>query len=230
MDDTVTIRTADDPPVELKPSRVVLMAGSRVFADMFSLPRVPAKRKGAPAVADAFDVAEKRDELELFLKLLNIAHEKEDPVAEMLSLDWPVVARLADKYDAAGVKALALGRCWQWQAQGTPEMAAEASAAFHTARLVKEQVFTTQYLFNMLDLLNFQLFKKEIDSCRADFLSWVESLRTHAMTFLLKEPTPWSRKCHCVGTGQAVYRAAWYEGIALDVDAHYRQTAPLFPV
>ncbi|GAA5974390.1 hypothetical protein JCM11641_005254 [Rhodosporidiobolus odoratus] len=38
MNDTITILTADNPPVSLTASRVHLIANSEVFADMLSLP------------------------------------------------------------------------------------------------------------------------------------------------------------------------------------------------
>lgn len=38
MDDTITLRTSDDPPVEFKAPRSVLIAGRKVFADLLALP------------------------------------------------------------------------------------------------------------------------------------------------------------------------------------------------
>mgnify|MGYP000061778969 CR=1 FL=1 len=106
MDGTITIRTSDDPPVELKASRLALAANSRVFADM---PSLPAVKDGSDS---SIDVAETEAELSPFLHLLDISHDEGDPVKELAVEDWPVAARLADKYDAAGVKAIAAGIGW----------------------------------------------------------------------------------------------------------------------
>ncbi|GAA5893793.1 hypothetical protein JCM8208_001246 [Rhodotorula glutinis] len=102
MDDTITIRTSDDPPVELKAARAVLVAGSKVFADMLSLPQ-----GASPASLDAYtDVSESADEFRPFLRLLNIAHEEHDPLEDMTAATWLAMVKLADKYDSAGVHTL----------------------------------------------------------------------------------------------------------------------------
>ena len=44
---TLTLVTSDDPPVRLEASRLVLAAGSKVFADMFELPQLEVRRKDA---------------------------------------------------------------------------------------------------------------------------------------------------------------------------------------
>ncbi|GAA5848731.1 hypothetical protein JCM9279_002926 [Rhodotorula babjevae] len=204
MDDTVTIRTADDPPVELKASRVVLMAGSKVFADIF-------------------DVAETEDELEPFLKLLNIAHEDEDPLAQMCSADWPVVARLAEKYDSAGVKALAVGRCWQWQASAPGPL--DAVSAFLTARALKEQKFTTRFLYNAIDKVTGDELALTLADCEPDFTQWVKKMYAHAIRFLLQKPPSWTPpRCSRTACGQLAFTAAWLEGMrqAINVWPHTR--------
>lgn len=112
MDDTITLRTSDDPPVELKAPRAVLIAGSKVFADLLALPQ-------KPSADSSMDVAEIETELKPFLRLLGISHDEGHPLDELEAKDWPVVARLADKYDAKGVKGLAEGKCWYaWPGPG----------------------------------------------------------------------------------------------------------------
>lgn len=107
MDDTITLRTSDDPPVELNVSRAVLAVGSKVFGDMLSIP------SGSSTAQDAkFDLAETQRELEPFLRVLNISHDQGNPLEELKDGDWPVVARLADKYDSVTVRALVLCMCW----------------------------------------------------------------------------------------------------------------------
>ena len=107
MDDTVTIRTSDDPPVRLEASRAVLAANSKVFADMLSVPQSTTTAKHG-----AIDVAEHKIEIMPFLRLLNLAHEQGEALQELEDKDWPVVAKLADKYDSAVAKAMALAKCW----------------------------------------------------------------------------------------------------------------------
>lgn len=107
MDDLITLRTSDDPPVELKAARSVLVAGSKVFSNMLSLPQSTTTTQDG-----AIDVAETQSELSPFLRLLNITHDEGKPLKELQVDDWPVVARLADKYDSAAVQGLALGMYW----------------------------------------------------------------------------------------------------------------------
>lgn len=107
MDDTVTLRTSDNPPVEIKASRAVLAVNSKVFADMLSVPQSTTTAKHG-----AIDVAEHKIEIMPFLRLLNLAHEQGEALQELEDKDWPVVAKLADKYDSAPVRAFALGQCW----------------------------------------------------------------------------------------------------------------------
>ncbi|BGP38880.1 hypothetical protein JCM10449v2_002818 [Rhodotorula kratochvilovae] len=103
MDSTITIRTADDPPVELIVPRAILIAGSKVFADMLSLPQGSTGGAGE----DSFDDG--------------------DPVEELQVEDWPIVARLADKYDAAGVVLLVLWKYQEFcQFKGDPSLIASA--------------------------------------------------------------------------------------------------------
>ncbi|GAA5893842.1 hypothetical protein JCM8208_001258 [Rhodotorula glutinis] len=140
MDDLVTLRTSDDPPVELKSARSVLVAGSKVFSDMLSLPQGSATGKEG-----AIDVAETQSELSPFLRLLNLSHYEGNPLEELKVDDWPVLARLADKYDSATVKALALGTYWKWRGEDC-----ERVAAFQTAAALGDKKLAT---FSLLRLL-----------------------------------------------------------------------------
>ncbi|BGP38999.1 hypothetical protein JCM10449v2_002937 [Rhodotorula kratochvilovae] len=91
MADTLTILTADDPPVSLTPSRIVLAANSKVFADMLSLP-------SSGTNDQPITMAEKKADFEPFLRALAGEEVSLQPV------QWETFARLGDKYDAFVVK------------------------------------------------------------------------------------------------------------------------------
>ncbi|GAA5848828.1 hypothetical protein JCM9279_002957 [Rhodotorula babjevae] len=63
---------------------------------MLSLPQSTTTSKEG-----AIDVAETESELAPFLRLLNLSHDEGDPLEDLKVDDWPIVARLADKYDSA---------------------------------------------------------------------------------------------------------------------------------
>ncbi|GAA5848821.1 hypothetical protein JCM9279_002955 [Rhodotorula babjevae] len=84
MDDLITLRTSDDPPIELKAARSVLVAGSKVFSDMLSLPQSTTTSKDG-----AIDVAETESELSPFLRLLNLSHDEGDPLEDLKSTTGP---------------------------------------------------------------------------------------------------------------------------------------------
>ncbi|GAA6050011.1 hypothetical protein JCM3770_001912 [Rhodotorula araucariae] len=112
MDDLITICTADDPPVKLTASRAVLVANSKVFADMLSMPRCAS----AGASKDTFDVAENADEIKPFIRLLNLTHEEGDPLKELTAEEWFSVVQLSDKYDSPSVCAYANAKYWRARA------------------------------------------------------------------------------------------------------------------
>ncbi|BGP38893.1 hypothetical protein JCM10449v2_002831 [Rhodotorula kratochvilovae] len=115
MDSTITIRTADDPPVELTASRAVLTAGSKVFADMLSMPQ-----GGSDASSkDSFDVTETEKDFKPFLRLLNLAHEEGDPPKDIQDHLWPAIARLGDKYQAPLIESLAKSKYWEFKAKSS---------------------------------------------------------------------------------------------------------------
>lgn len=108
MDSTITICTGGNygqARTELRASRTVLAANSKVFADILSLPT----KAGCSA---SIDVSETLSEFDPFLRLLSICHGHGDPFERLRLEDWPVVALLADKYDSATVRGFALGMCW----------------------------------------------------------------------------------------------------------------------
>ncbi|GAA6001223.1 uncharacterized protein JCM10292_006964 [Rhodotorula paludigena] len=96
MSDKVQLRSADSPPVVLEVSRAALVVGSRVFADLLSL---PAPDKTADAV---LDLHETEKDIKPFLQLL----EGDDQgTATLLTTDtqiaaWETLARLVDKFDS----------------------------------------------------------------------------------------------------------------------------------
>lgn len=69
---------------------------------------VPTKGKASTR----FDVEETAAHFKPFLRILNMSHDEGDPLDELEPDDWPVVAKLADKYDSAVAKAMALAKGW----------------------------------------------------------------------------------------------------------------------
>jgi len=120
MSDTLTLLTADDPPVSLTASRTALAANSKVFADMLS---VPVGDKASEPVV----VAETQEQIEPFLRLL------EGQAPALSSAQWEVLARLGDKYDSFVVQQAVDARGWcarpsppaflrrEWERLGSPE-------------------------------------------------------------------------------------------------------------
>ncbi|BGP47103.1 hypothetical protein JCM10450v2_002955 [Rhodotorula kratochvilovae] len=104
MADTLTILTADDPPVSLTPSRIVLAANSKVFADMLSLP-------SSGTNDQPITMAEKKADFEPFLRALAGEEVSLQPV------QWETFARLGDKYDAFVVKHVVEKRIWELEAK-----------------------------------------------------------------------------------------------------------------
>ena len=102
MTSTLTILTSDEPRALLTASRTVLSVGSKVFADMLSLPP-PASGgsvTGALTLSDnSVTTAEKKDVVEPFLKVL----EGKD-VGELDDETWEELARVGDKYDSFVVR------------------------------------------------------------------------------------------------------------------------------
>ncbi|BGP38907.1 hypothetical protein JCM10449v2_002845 [Rhodotorula kratochvilovae] len=97
MDTTITIRTADDPPVELTAAR------SGTAKD---------------GVQNSFDVDDPVELFQPFLRLLGVGTGAGDPFDEMGDLEWVSAARLADKYDSPLVRALCKGKYWELKATG----------------------------------------------------------------------------------------------------------------
>jgi len=101
MDALVTIRTTENPPVELDVSRAVLCVGSKVLAELL-----------AESSTTSMVLNETAAHLKPFLRLLNMSHDEGDPIGELEPEDWPVVARLAKRYKSRSVSVAALAMCW----------------------------------------------------------------------------------------------------------------------
>ncbi|GAA6001381.1 uncharacterized protein JCM10292_007042 [Rhodotorula paludigena] len=119
MSETLTIFTSDDPPVSLTAPRAILVAGSKVFADLLSLP-VSSSTDAAGSVDagnNSVTVSETQKEIEPFLATLK---------GEKVSLgevEWEDLARLSDKYDSFVVKRTVEAHAW--------ELAAKQSSILH---------------------------------------------------------------------------------------------------
>ncbi|GAA5945198.1 hypothetical protein JCM3775_003694 [Rhodotorula graminis] len=206
MQDTITIRTCDDPPVALEASRAVLAANSKVFADMLAIPTQAETSTG-------IDIDETAAHFKPFLRILNMSHEEGDPLDDLEPEDWPVVAKLADKYDSAVAKNFALAKCWKWNSsdddddKGDPPARA---AAFQTAAILGEPHLAKVFLFEVLENPS----KSEIDLAlrgrRAEFTVWVELLKDLVLKMSVADPpnTPDCAVCKSGGARHS-YELAW---------------------
>ncbi|BGP47104.1 hypothetical protein JCM10450v2_002956 [Rhodotorula kratochvilovae] len=104
MSDTLSILTADDPPVPLAAPRLVLAANSKVFAHMLSLPATGTNDQ-------PITVAGTKADFEPFLRAL------EGEEVNLSSLQWETFAQLGDKYDAFVVKHMVEKRIWELEAK-----------------------------------------------------------------------------------------------------------------
>ncbi|GAA5936048.1 hypothetical protein JCM3775_003566 [Rhodotorula graminis] len=177
MDDLITLRTSDDPPVELKAARSVLVAGSKVFSDMLSLPQ-----RTTTSEDGAIDVAETDSELSPFLRLLNLSHDEGNPLEELKVDDWPVVARLADKYDSATVKGLALGMYWKWRSADS-----EHVASYRTAAALSDKTLAKFSLFRLLQDGQQEMIDAALQGRKDELDVWIGKLKLHAFEHSLTD-------------------------------------------
>lgn len=109
-DDTITLVTSDDPPVELAVERGKLL-DSRVFSDMFSLPRTGDSKARV-------DVAETATELTAWVEFLNIGkletpQKISDDEEVVLGRKAVAIAKLVDKYACTSSRHLLIAELWQ---------------------------------------------------------------------------------------------------------------------
>ncbi|GAA5848768.1 hypothetical protein JCM9279_002939 [Rhodotorula babjevae] len=181
MAGTITICTASTlghPRTELAAARTVLAANSKVFADMLSLPT----KAGA---SSSIDITETMSEFEPFLRLLNICHDRGDPLEQLRLEDWPVVSQLADKYDSASVRGFALGMCWKWKCGGLDE---EQLAAFQTAAHLRQSSFAAHFMLRILCAGDTVSISAAVNGRQADFTAWIDSLKVHALSRIILPP------------------------------------------
>ncbi|GAA5848869.1 hypothetical protein JCM9279_002969 [Rhodotorula babjevae] len=210
MDDTITIRTSDDPPVEFKAARSTLVTGSKVFSDMLSLPQ------GSKICQEGvINVAETQSEVAPFIRLLNITHDEGKPLEELKVEDWPVVARLADKYDSNAVKGLAIGMYWygmltagfvcervlttsshssrKWRSNDT-----EHAAAFRTAHALADRGLIKISLFRLLRDGVQETIDAAMHGQELRFAYWLEKLKLHAFECSMQDVSPVEPCSECV--------------------------------
>ncbi|GAA5848733.1 hypothetical protein JCM9279_002927 [Rhodotorula babjevae] len=176
MHDTITICTSDDPPVRLEASRTILAANSKVFADMLSVPTKPGS-------SSSIDLAEKEVEIKPFLRILNMSHDEGDPLNELEPEDWPVVAKLADKYDSAAARALA-----KWSSRFGPGVDGDSTraAAFKTAATLGHAAMTKAFLFDVLEkAATKQEVNKALRGRRPQFNKWADQAKDLAFKMSL---------------------------------------------
>ncbi|GAA5974402.1 hypothetical protein JCM11641_005262 [Rhodosporidiobolus odoratus] len=112
MTDTVTISTSDNPPVSLQVSRAHLIAGSKVFADMLSLPTTSDDPHNSPRVQ------EQAEHFKAFLAVLSGQGRKKGGVLDSLDeCGWEKLAMMGDKYDSAVVLTQVQARAWELEAE-----------------------------------------------------------------------------------------------------------------
>lgn len=109
MSATLTLVTSDDPPVRLEATRLVLAAGSKVFADMFELPQLEARRKEAEIGCEEGCVVLAEPE-KVIVALITMFEGK--AVGELDRKTWEALAQAGDKYDSPVVKQYIERRVW----------------------------------------------------------------------------------------------------------------------
>ncbi|BGP38906.1 hypothetical protein JCM10449v2_002844 [Rhodotorula kratochvilovae] len=215
MDDLITIRTSDDPPVELEASRAILIAGSRVFADMLSLPQGGEMGAGRATC----DIAETEETFKPFLRLLNLVNEPGDPLEELCDLEWLSAVTLSDKYDSPAVRGYAKGTYWRWK-EGIPDGTAKfvLATTLDDAKELKEAAFDALHP-SITDIRPFSL----LTPVWADRLM----LKEHALQRVVHDPPDFdcSKTCDC---NLADMRIVWYSS-AFDALKHDFTSRPGFP-
>ncbi|GAA5986753.1 hypothetical protein JCM5350_000524 [Sporobolomyces pararoseus] len=125
--DTITLSTSDDPPVLIKVPRSALVANSKVFADMLSLP-VKSDNQD-----ESIPISENESEIKVFLSMLE-SNESQENLAALTEAQWRMIAKLSDKYDSWSVRKAVEAKAWQVEAEG-----GSAAFAFALATLTGNQ-------------------------------------------------------------------------------------------
>ncbi|BGP38912.1 hypothetical protein JCM10449v2_002850 [Rhodotorula kratochvilovae] len=223
MDTTITIRTADDPPVELSASRAVLAAGSKVFADMLSLPQGDSDSD----LNDSIDIYETKKEFAPFLRLLSLAHDEGgNPLKALKIMEWPVAARLADKYDAEGVRAFAL--CKYWENQPFTGNTLRIVSSFEIAVALRRAAMVKAPAFLLLARAHDKRVVQMMDEMAPQFAQWKKLLKLHAFECSVQAP-PRIDECPMHGrNGSTCSRLStkqlWITGVH-DSMAYWRDSA-----
>ena len=62
--------------------------------------------------SSTIDISETADQMKPFLGVLNLSHSPANPLDELDDTVWPIIARLAEKYDSATTREIVMGKCW----------------------------------------------------------------------------------------------------------------------
>ncbi|BGP38913.1 hypothetical protein JCM10449v2_002851 [Rhodotorula kratochvilovae] len=221
MDDRITIRTSDDPRVELKASRAILIAGSRVFADRLSLPQGDSMR----TTRASCDVAETEENFKPFLRLLNLVNEPGDPLEELRDEEWMAVVPLSDKYDSPPVRGYARAKYWRLKEQ-VPRNAALLlllATTMHHAKELKDAAFG---LFSPRDTVSAPIDRLP-PVWAARLRAWLKLLKAHALAEVLRHEPDFtaSEDCSCDPDDVAIL---WYTA-ALDALKNDFASSPDYP-
>ncbi|TNY19955.1 hypothetical protein DMC30DRAFT_417438 [Rhodotorula diobovata] len=190
MDDTVKLRTSDDPYVKLKPLAPATQA------------------------ARASTWQQPKDELEPFLCVLNIAHDRGDPVDEPKEDQWPDVARLANKK-------------WARKADGDPDNGDfDDLSAFETAGLLGEGLRKWRTPFDQwmheLELHALRLTTRP-PGVTQYMAAWEPSKAAHPFSGRLQAAVKhWPFCLRCM--------THFYDCRIRRIEAEYRHTAPGLPL
>ncbi|BGP12170.1 hypothetical protein JCM10213v2_000081 [Rhodosporidiobolus nylandii] len=136
MSDTITLLTADEPPVSIAVSRVHLVANSKVFADMVSV-----AASSSPNQDSAVNVAETEKEIEPFLAVL--AGDAGQKGGELEKLDevpgrapWSITPELEAKGSPRPLHLFTLATC-----AGKPELLKRSAVRALAVKTRKSQRF-----------------------------------------------------------------------------------------
>ncbi|GAA5821938.1 hypothetical protein JCM11251_004788 [Rhodosporidiobolus azoricus] len=107
-DVSIHFLTADLPPVAFAIPRSSLVANSRVFADLLSLPA--SASAGGLSTDEPIELYDPADLVRVFFALLS--GESMEAVSGLNEVGWEELARMGDKYDSHVVKLAVVARIW----------------------------------------------------------------------------------------------------------------------
>ncbi|GAA5892706.1 hypothetical protein JCM6882_000560 [Rhodosporidiobolus microsporus] len=175
MADSITLVTADDPPVQLSIPRAALITNSAVFHDLLSLPTA-----SSTTGANPLEVAEAEEELKPFLSVL--CGKGATELRDLEQSGWEVLATLADKYDSETArvvvreKAMSLLLDKKKSPVDAFVLAAMAQGSNHLLQVAALEVFNRAS--------SRQLNEPMMQPLLADLEKWKKQLKGHAKAII----------------------------------------------